>query len=61
MQRFVTIIGNIQKAFSTVWAVLKISISLLKYPTFEGVFYVFVGKTSTQLEFLHIAGSALKN
>ena len=31
------------------------------YPTFEGVFHVFVAKqVNTKLEFLHILGSVLK-
>ena len=28
---------------------------LLKYPTFEGVFYAFIGKTSIKLEFLPVS------
>jgi hypothetical protein len=41
-------------------AVLKISTTLLKYPIFDGwVFYVFMGKKGTRLEFLHIVLSAI--
>ena len=35
-------------------AVLKISAILLKYSTFDSVFYVFMGRTSAKLEFLRI-------
>ena len=46
-QRFVSSIGNIEKAMRVFnclatglfWDVLKISAILLKYPTFEGVFF----------------------
>ena len=39
-----------------VGAVLKVSAILLNYPPFE--FFMFMGKTLTKLEFLHIEGSA---
>ena len=50
-QRFVTSIGNIEKVpyvsfqlseqTGLIWAVLKMSPILLKYPTFEGFFFIF--------------------
>ena len=40
-------------------AVLKISAILLKYPTFEGFF--FMGKANIKLNILNIVGSALKS
>ena len=39
-------------------AVLKNSVILLKYSTFEGIFHIFMGKTNTKLEFLYIVASA---
>ena len=41
----------------------KITIIVLRYPTFEGNFHVFMGKTNTKkkIEFLYIEASALKS
>ena len=42
-------------------AVLKTSAVLLKYPTFEGVFFhICKGKTNTKLEYLYILESTQK-
>ena len=40
----------------------KITTIVLRYPTFEGNFHVFMGKTNTKkIEFLYIEASALKS
>ena len=46
-----------------IWAVHKITTIVLRYPTFEGNFHVFMGKTNTKkkIEFLYIEASALKS
>jgi hypothetical protein len=66
-QRLVPGMENFEKATVRVvdlaiLAVLEISANLLKYPTFEGVFFqVFMGKNGKKLEFLHFVSSALKS
>ena len=41
-------------------AVMKILAVLLKYPTFEGFFFIFMEKTTRKLEFLYIVADSEK-